>query len=331
MTGFSAHSEDSQARLEAAAAWRLRISERPALEMSPQFRTWLADAGNLDAYRAVQTSWSDMDELAAMPELLEMRRAALNRIRPGRWRWLAWMDVARRAAAAALFVLLAGGAVYFYVTEPDLYATTTNERREVQLSDGSRIWLDSDTWLRVKYARGHRTVVLDHGRARFDVAHDVTRPFTVTAGQQTVVAVGTSFDVERLDAKVLVTLIQGRVRVTHTDAPAGPGNAVMLAAGQTLTAIPDRPFAIQPADLRNVTAWEAGHLVFRNETLADAVERVNRYIQHPIMVDPAVADIRVSGVFNAGDMTSFVGAVTSYLPVQAAGDPGRNIVLQSRS
>jgi ferric-dicitrate binding protein FerR (iron transport regulator) len=48
------------------------------------------------------------------------------------------------------------------------------------------------------------------------------------------------------------------------------------------------------------------------------------------MVDPAVAAIRVSGVFNAGDVKSFVSAVTSYLPVQAAGDTDNSAILQSR-
>src|ERR1700743_1087200 len=106
-----------------------------------------------------------------------------------------------RRAGGVIFACLGGGAVYFYLTEPDLYTTGTSERRQVQLSDGSRIWLDSDTWGRAKYTKTARPLILDHGRARFDVAHDVTRPFSVTAGQQTVIAVGTSFDVERLDSK----------------------------------------------------------------------------------------------------------------------------------
>ena len=330
MTAFSQSPEDTQERLEAAAAWRLRISERPALEMSPEFHAWLGDARNLRAFEAVETSWANIEEFGTSQELLQMRRAALNRIHPGRQRWLPWIGIARRAAALLLVAILGGGVVYFYLTEPDLYTTGTSERRQVQLSDGSRIWLDSDTWVRAKYTKTARTLILDHGRARFDVAHDVTRPFSVTAGQQTVIAVGTSFDVERLDSKVLVTMIQGKVRVRNATSGQQEGASVPLSVGQELIAVADQPFMIKSADLRNVTAWEAGHLVFKDEALSEAVERVNRYTQHPIMVDPAVAAIRVSGVFNAGDVKSFVSAVTSYLPVQAAGDTDNSAILQSR-
>src|SRR6202008_2663400 len=75
------------------------------------------------------------------------------------------------------------------------------------------------------YSEHARTLELDHGRARFDVAHDVTRPFTVTAGSETVVAVGTSFNVERLGATVLVTLIQGHVVIKG----AAPSTILQLA------------------------------------------------------------------------------------------------------
>jgi transmembrane sensor len=71
--------------------------------------------------------------------------------------------------------------------------------------------------------------------------------------------------------------------------------------------------------------------VFKDVTLAEAVERVNRYTGKPVMVDPSVAAIRISGVFNAGDVGSFVSAVTSYFPVQATTTSDSNILLQRRS
>jgi transmembrane sensor len=84
-------------------------------------------------------------------------------------------------------------------------------------------------------------------------------------------------------------------------------------------------------DLQVARAWEAGRLLFRDEPLGDAVARVNRYTSHPVEIDPSIASIRVSGVFNAGDVSSFVSAVTSYFPVQAVTTNTNSILLQPRS
>jgi transmembrane sensor len=186
------------------------------------------------------------------------------------------------------------------------------------------------------YYKTGRSITLDRGRSRFDVAHDPSRPFTVTAGAETVVAVGTTFDVERLPSTVLITLIQGQVVIKDTSPASGSsGNAnpasVSLKVGEQFVVAKNVQPAVITADLKIAAAWEAGHLVFRDESLGDAVLRVNRYTDRPVVIDPAIATIRISGVFNAGDIGSFVSAVTSYFPVQATTTGSNSIFLQPRS
>jgi transmembrane sensor len=153
-----------------------------------------------------------------------------------------------------------------------------------------------------------------------------------------VLALGTSFDVERLQSTVLVTLIQGQVVVIKaadlpaTTATAEPArDSISLKAGERLVASRNRRSAVVPADPQVARAWEAGRLLFRDEPLDDAVARVNRYTIHPIRIDPSIAWIHISGVFNAGDTTSFVSAVTSYFPVEAATIGADGILLQPRT
>src|SRR3546814_12347546 len=69
-------------------------------------------------------------------------------------------------------------------------------QHDVALEDGSRVRLDTNSALVVRYSRKHRDVVLERGRAQFDVAHAPQRPFTVHAGPGTVRAVGTQFQVQ---------------------------------------------------------------------------------------------------------------------------------------
>lgn len=336
MSTFSDLPAEIQERLEAAVGWQLRFKNDPALEISTEFLEWIGDEQNDRAYRAVEDGYTALEDLGALPEVLEMRRAALRRIQyAGTRRWLPKTWIARAAAALVAIAMLGSGAFYIVLYNENVYETGVGERRLVALPDGSRISLDSDTEVQVHYTEHARVLELDRGRARFDVAHDVTRPFTVTAGSETVVAVGTSFNVEKIGKKVLVTLIQGQV-VIKSMAPTDESNEkpkppVSLAAGQEMVASFDKTPIVAQANLQTATAWEAGHLVFKDETLAEAVARVNRYTERPVIVDPSIASLRISGVFNAGDVGSFVSAVTSYFPVQATTTSDNDILLQRRS
>ncbi|MDE2184550.1 MAG: FecR domain-containing protein [Alphaproteobacteria bacterium] len=329
---------EDQERLEVAALWWQRLQKDPSIEMSDDFLLWIAEPVNCRAFKAVESTMSALSDFGATPNILDMRRTALTRLRnAGVKRWMPRVLLAR--VAAVILVVAVGGGVVWYVRSqaPDSYTTEVGERRVVALVDGSRISLDSDSEVNVRYTDAARAVVLNRGRARFDVAHDVKRPFTVTAGTKTVVAVGTSFDVERLGSTVLVTLIQGHVLIKDAAAPLPtptqprPKRTLSMVAGQQLVAAVDGKPVISRTDLSDATAWESGHLVFRGETLAEAVERVNRYTDHPIMVDPSAASIRISGVFNAGDIGSFVSAITGYFPVEATTDANETITLQKRS
>jgi transmembrane sensor len=336
MTAFRDLSPEDQQRLQEAAEWRLRLASDPSLGSSPQYLQWCADPSNAKARAAVGQAWFSVGALDTAPEVLELRRQSLARLRRAGGR--RWHTRTVAAAAVALVIVAIGAtALYLNLHLPTYYKTDIGERRIVALPDGSRISMDSDTRIRVAYQKTTRSISLERGRSRFDVAHDASRPFTVKAGQQTVIAVGTSFDVERLQSTVLITLIQGQVLIkgaaaAPTTATTGQAdNPISLKAGEELVVSLNVRPAIVAADPQVARAWEAGRLLFRDEPLGDAVARVNRYTAHPVEIDPSIASIRISGVFNAGDVSSFVSAVTSYFPVQAVTTEANTILLQPRS
>jgi len=338
MSAFRNLSPDQQRRLEEAAGWQLWLARDPALTQSAEYVAWSADPLNVSALDAVRKGCSAMEILDTAPEILEMRRQALTHLRRnGANRWSRRKVATRVAAVIGTVAVIGAGAYYLRCYLPTYYETVIGERRVISLPDGSRMSMDSDTKLHVSYRETARVVILDRGRSRFDVEHDPSRPFSVTAGPETVVAVGTSFNVERLQSTVLVTVIQGRV-VVRNDAPpveaatgADLGASISLTPGEQFVVARNVRPAILPADLRMATAWETGHLVFRDEPLGSAVARVNRYTTHPVTIDPSIASIRISGVFNAGDTASFVSAVTSYLPIQVSTTTSHDILLQPRS
>ncbi|MGH7143339.1 MAG: FecR family protein [Planctomycetota bacterium] len=350
--------------LEQAAAWRARLAESPDLHAG-EFSSWLAQAPrNREAWRLVQAPWNALGQHATAPGVIRLRRAALVHAHNAMRSNFIWPKRLRRSAmlgAAAACVLAAGAFLFWQQHRPDVFRTGFGERRIVTLSDGSQITLDSRSEVTVRYTAEARALTLVRGQARFDVAHDGERPFSVTADGHKVVATGTAFDVDLLGPKLLVTLLEGHVVVLPQSAPTVPwvahapaqgmnsatlagaesralssaGDAmerIYLDPGEQLVMTPSAAPQISNVDIERVTAWERGEIVFDNEPLASVIQRMNRYgPRHIIVGDDRTGSLRISGVFHEGDIDGFVSTIAAYLPVQAHERPDGEVVLSYRS
>jgi len=319
-------------RLERAAWWRARADQSVQIENSSELREWLKSKENRSAYNEVIDVWKVLEDHKQSPAVLAIRRRAMRNAQL-ETRKSRMPGFAFAAAVACCAMLLATSLVWnpLLGAKPVTYVTGIGEHKIINLEDGSRITMDSSTVVRtVRFSRNSRAFVLQSGRARFDVAHDLSRPFTVAAGGQTVIAVGTAFSVERLSAKTLVTLDDGLV-VVRSPALSDkmPERSVWLSPGQELIATRSGNIAVSSVDLKASDAWRHGQIVFSDERLDETVEQVNRYLTVPLEVDPAVANMRVSGVFNVRNLDSFVSSLMTYFPLESKVQNGR-VMLEKR-
>ena len=312
--------------------WRQRVERNSAVKNDEQFRKWLGETFNKAAWETVGRLWEVFDHHRDTPEFLNLRAGAWKRAHaapsPRRTRVLYYA-----LGAVSLAIIIAPAVMRFFPTaKPITYSTEVGQRRTITLADGSHIALDSLSSVTVSQMSARaRNLVLNKGRAHFDVAHDSSRPFRVRVGKQLVVAVGTAFNVERLEAKIFVTLTQGRVKVeSGRTVDSAPDKAFVLNPGQELVVNQAGAAAVTQIDLRAANAWEHGQIVLNNEPLADVAEQLNRYLPRPILVDPAIANMRINGVLNVGQLNSFVGALTSYFPIQSRPQNG-HILLEKRT
>mgnify|MGYP001806754048 CR=1 FL=1 len=325
-------------REEQAAAWCLLIADR-ALTVSEQtdFDAWLAaDERHAHHFEQMVTVWQGTDAIAEMPGFLSLRAEALTAMEKAR-RAAEPAPTRRRAVATmAALAMAAGMGAWYWSAGPDVYSTEVGERRIVRLDDGSSVSLDAASQMSVSFTDHRRAIILDRGRAKFDVAKDPLRPFTVTAGSQSVVAIGTSFSVELLRDQLRVLLFEGQVAVV----PRGMARAhikarrpvtqatTQLLPGQELVAnLSSGATEILPVDAGRSLGWEGGQVDFVDMPLTDAVERINRYAASPIVLrDAAAGRHLVNGVFDAGDADSFVKGVTSLYPLAAHEEGGKIII-----
>lgn len=328
----AANKADAQ-RVSEAAEWCRRLAEGlDRSEDRASFDAWIAACPSNRATMARMAAiWSGARAVADHAELIGVRADALERVRVAnrnRWSGLAAASYRQVAATAAcLLVLLAVAGAIFLRQGPDTYATGIGERQVVRLADGSKVSLDAASRVEVDYSAHGRTLRLLDGRAKFDVAKDPLRPFTVTAGQRMVVATGTSFSVELVEREMRVVLYEGRVAVLEAPPEGEPRQGQLQGIRANLPDGRLRPgtelvagTGAKRATLREIDpvgslSWEGGQLTFSDEPLGLAAARMNRYSDWKLEVSGPAADIPVSGVFNAGDAEAFVDGLGELYPL----------------
>lgn len=301
---------------EQAARWLVRLdAEGPecADSVRSEFEAWASgDLRHRAAYLRLSTAWAKTGRLRTLvPAGAPINPDFFGKPRFADW-FRPWMTgIAASIVAAALL----GWWQFWPVTIT--YRTDLGGFSRVPLADGSVVSLNTDSEVRVRLSRASREIVLLRGEANFDVAPDHGRPFDVHVESAVVRAVGTSFDVRRLDrdnVEVLVT--EGRVTfdvASGAQEELKTGQApVAVVAGQTATSRGGRLKiqTINHAETARRLAWESGSISFQGESLADAIAEFNRYSPRQLALgDPELGKLRVGGDFRTTDMESFLAAL----------------------
>lgn len=141
------------------------------------------------------------------------------------------------------------------------------------LSDGTRVWLNSDSEIRypVAFGKDRRTIFLT-GEAYFEVEKDADRPFYVVMDDVEVKVYGTSFNVNtHYRGRVQTTLVEGKVgiRVKST------GNETILKPNQMAEFnVENKSVEVKDVDTYNFIAWKSGEFVFQDETIEEIMDRL---------------------------------------------------------
>lgn len=210
------------------------------------------------------------------------------------------------------------------------YSTGMGEQATWELTDGSIVQLNTDAALNLAYSPKSRRVDLLAGEVAFRVVRNPSRPFIVQANQGTIRAVGTEFFVYKLDRSVLVTVVEGVVDVSIPPWHGRPGSSARLKAGERVQFGDDFGLSeVENVDLRVVTAWQRGRLIFEAATLTEVVEEINRYRPgHIVIFNDSLREHLVSGVFDIDSLDSAVTTIERTLPMASLHFTDRLIFLQ---
>lgn len=246
------------------------------------FYRWIADEKHADEKtRAMKEVWrhSTAKKTSAM-------RASFNSVRKK-----AGIPATRKkifplriwqAAAAALFVVSISSLYLYFSKEsghiPDLIEqyVPVAEMRDVTLPDGSEVRLNSGSVLLYPKSFGgkSRSVYLT-GEANFKVKRNKKKPFVMKSSDFQVTVLGTEFNVSAYpeDSTISATVLSGSVKVEYNNLR----SATILAPDQQLAYNKhSRRHNLRYPDMRDVTAWQRGELVFKGTTLCDIITVLER-------------------------------------------------------
>ncbi|MEO5494994.1 MAG: FecR domain-containing protein [Sphingomonas sp.] len=292
---------------QCAAHWLVR-REEPTWSEADQVAldAWLAEStGHKGAYWRLEHGWREADRIAALGSAYLDKAPARSRSR----RWVAL------AAAASVFAVLTFGLVEFdraprptVVVASAEFTTPVGGRAIVPLIDGSRVELNTASAMRTRVSAQRREVWLDRGEAYFEIAHRDGLPFVVHAGDRTITVLGTKFSVRRDGDQVIVSVVEGRVKIDDAQRP-DDGPAAIITAGDVAVARGPSTLLAPKSEERveSTLAWREGTLVFDRTSLAQAAAEFNRYNAKRIRIgDAETGAIRIGGKFQAGNAEAFV-------------------------
>ena len=295
-----------------AAEWLtvLMSGEASEEELAAWLRWREADPEHERAWQhidAVSRRFNGLHRSAAAQALAGAQQQAVN---GKRRQLLAWLGV---AAGGGMLAAQTGAWDGVRALRAD-YRTATGERREVVLDDGSVLSLNTGSAVNVRFDDNRRLIELLAGEILVSSGHGAGRaaPLVVATREGLVRALGTRFVVRQQDGVSTVEVLESAVEIRPRDSAGAP---LLLAAGRGVAFsrhAPDAPHTIDAyAD-----AWSRGQLIVDDVSLGDFLADLARYRPGVIDCAPAVAQLRLSGVFPLADTQRILNMLPNSLPVQ---------------
>jgi transmembrane sensor len=195
------------------------------------------------------------------------------------------------------------------------YQTAVGEQKHLQLQDGTRLVLNTDTAVDVHY-QAQRQITLHQGEVWLETGHQDKRPLVVTTPHGQLVPLGTRFNVNVQARQTILAVTEGAVRIQLAN-----GLSSVVQAGQQRAFSHDE-LGRASAVSDNVGYWQQGMLLAQEMPLETLLAELARYRHGVIRCHPDLKQMTVSGAFPLRDTDAALDLLQKTLPV--------NIVARSR-
>jgi transmembrane sensor len=320
-------------RLDEASDWLAKLDRGITAEEKDALKLWLAlSPENIAVFLEVAKMWDKMDELSRLSDIFP--QAAVTKRKTVSW----YGAIAASTILAITFGLYQGSLNFSPFAQDEKsavvaiqtnYQTGIGESNTINLPDNSKVVLNTNSFVQVRYSQNARVIELQRGEIHIDVAHDKSRPFSVIAEGKVIQAVGTAFNVEVRSELVELIVTEGKVLVAKAKGALLPStlelmptrlpqNSLAISKGEKVDLdltgkLQEEVTKVDSIDIAARLSWRQGNLIFRGESLSEAMTEISRYtdIEFELADDKKLRQIRVAGLFKTGDVIGLLDALSS--------------------
>jgi len=323
----SLHNDD--AIFDQASLWIAKMDRSLTAQEREEFQLWLLESNEHQKLIIEMAGmWDKMDALENLADLFPEanKKSASNSVSTASKKSQWGLALAASFVLAVLFGLLANNDLsHFFNGEQNFvrYETAVGESSTIYLPDNSKVLLNTNSILLVNYTDDYRLLELQRGELHVEVAHDKVRPLSVVANHKVIQAVGTAFSVQVSPREIELIVTEGKVIIgelsqqeeVNEETLSIPTNSLAVSKGEiaSLTLIKNSTDKVTPINTKTIAqslSWRQGNLVFKGETLAQAMAEVSRYTSVKFEIaDEELKDMKIAGRFKTGDVKGLIGAL----------------------
>lgn len=228
---------------------------------------------------------------------------------------LMYRKIARYAAVLMLMLTVSALAYYYIATPKTVLLAAGKTSLEQTLPDGTIVTLNAGSSIEYpeKFLSSTRSVNLK-GEAYFQVTHDASHPFIVSANNASIEVLGTSFNVNTgaLTGKMTVLLTEGKVAVYLKS---NTKEKIHLAPGEKAE-VENKTIKKSVISDANYMSWKTGYIVFNNSSLKQIAETLTQVYHTQVTVAPGLEKCTVTANFNNQSLKAVLNVLKATLDLQ---------------
>ena len=245
---------------------------------------------------------------------------------PAPTEWIRSLLQPRRLAYLALFILMITASFLWYhhsINSIEIITTANRQHKEITLSDGTTVYLNSGTELFYPktFNSTTRQVKLT-GEAFFDVAKSKSQ-FIVQTSEGTITVLGTRFNIWARNLQTRVVVEDGRIRLAANDHAGSIILAKDLMSEISQNQPPSKPRSVNVEEL---LGWRSGKLVFNRTMLSELAGEIERYYDVDITIEDQKLETKtITAVFDRLPLRNILYSICSTLDIQYKYENGKYI------